>query len=155
MSRRPVQILVYPVRWAGDNWEFLLLRRIPSRGGFWQGVTGGAEWGEPLLDAAERELLEETGLSPLELDQIDFSYALPLDEEDRRLYGPGVEKVEEFVFLAFVEAGEPRLEPEEHDLWRWCRFEEALELLKWPENKEALRRCYLILRGRSGPGART
>jgi 8-oxo-dGTP pyrophosphatase MutT (NUDIX family) len=149
MSRRPTQVLVYPVRWAGDDWEFLLLRRIPSRGGFWQGVTGGAEWGEPLREAARRELLEETGLSPFKLVQIDFAYAIPLDEEDRRLYGPGVKEVEEFIFLAFVEAREPRLDPKEHDRFRWCRFEEALELPKWPENKEALRCCReaLLARG--------
>ncbi len=150
--RRPVQVLVYPVRRAGDDWEFLFLRRIRSRGGFWQGVTGGAEWGEPLAEAARRELREETGLSPVELEQIDFTYALPLDEEDRRLYGP---EVEEFVFLALVEAGEPQLDPGEHDRWRWCRFEEALELVEWPENKKALRRCYRLLQARHGPRTRT
>jgi dATP pyrophosphohydrolase len=101
--------------------------------------------GRPLLDAARRELLEETGLSALELVQMDFAYAIPLDEEDRRLYGPEVEKVEEFVFLAFVGAQEPKLDPKEHDRSRWCRSEEALQLLRWPGNKEALRRCREIL----------
>ncbi len=152
--REPVQVLVYPVRRAGDDWEFLLLRRLESRRGFWQGVTGGVEPGEALAQAARRELLEETGLSPSKLEQIDFCYSLPLDEEDRRLYGAGVEVVDEFVFLAFVEveAGEPKLDPREHDRWRWCRFDEALELLKWPENKEALRRCHRILQARRESG---
>jgi len=45
---------------------------------------------------------------------------------------------------------EPQLDPLEHDEWRWCRFEEALELLYWPENKEALRHCHKILAAR-GP----
>ncbi|MGQ9477859.1 MAG: hypothetical protein ACUVRH_05165 [Candidatus Bipolaricaulia bacterium] len=33
-----------------------------------------------------------------------------------------------------------------------CAQAVLLELLKWPENKEALRRCYRILRARRGPG---
>lgn len=151
MSRRPAQVLVYPVRRAGDDWQFLLLRRISSRGGFWQGVTGGAAWGEALIDAARRELLEETGLAPLELQQIDCSYSLTAEDEWRHLYAADVKELREYAFLALVEAHEPQLDPAEHDRWRWCRFAEALELLTWPENKEALRRCHEVLLNRAKP----
>jgi dATP pyrophosphohydrolase len=123
----------------------LLLHRIPSREGFWQGVSGGVEQGEALAEAAHRELLEETGFVPCQLQQIDCSYSFSMQDEWRALYAPGVEEIKEYVFLACVNAQEPRLDPAEHDQWRWCRFDEALKLLTWPENKEALRRCHEAL----------
>lgn len=46
--------------------EFLCLRRSPGRRlpGVWQPVTGKAEPGERSLEAAAREVLEETGIVP-------------------------------------------------------------------------------------------
>ena len=34
---------------------------------------------------------------------------------------------------------------EEHEEHKWCSFEKAIELLKWPDNKKALKRLNLIL----------
>ncbi len=80
--RVPIQVLVYPVRKRSSaqkrNWECLLLKRIPRREGFWQGVTGAPLEGESLKDAAQLELFEETKLTPLSLVYIDFSYTIPL-----------------------------------------------------------------------------
>ena len=59
--RQPIQVLIYPVKTVGSKWEYLLLRRTASRGGFWQGVTGGVEEDEGVVEAATRELFEETG----------------------------------------------------------------------------------------------
>ena len=42
---------------------YLLLKRQPHRGGFWQPVTGGVEEGEDLKETALRELNEETGIT--------------------------------------------------------------------------------------------
>ena len=87
--RRPVQVLVYPVRSTDDGWRCLLLHRIPQRGGFWQGVTGGGEWGEGLPDAARREMFEETGFRPIELLRIDCTYTFPMQDEWKPDYLPG------------------------------------------------------------------
>ncbi len=51
-------VSVVPV--AADG-RVLLLRRAPSRGGFWQPVTGRIDPGETPIEAARRELREETG----------------------------------------------------------------------------------------------
>jgi dATP pyrophosphohydrolase len=95
LMRQPIQVLTYPVKTAGSGREVLLLRRTASRGGFWQGVTGGVEEGESLVEAARRELYEETGLVPFALEQIDYSYSFPVKEEWWDLYAAGVEEIME------------------------------------------------------------
>ena len=88
------------VRANGDNWEYLLVRRVPKLGTFWQGVTGAAEEGETLVQAAKREVLEETGFSPVKLDSIDFTYRYPVLDEWRGAYGPEPTEIVEHVFVA-------------------------------------------------------
>lgn len=144
--RQPVQVLIYPVRTVGSRWEVLLLRRAASRGGFWQGVTGGVEDGEGLLEAARRELYEETGLVPSALEQIDYSYSFPVEEQWRHLYAAGVEEIVEHVFIALVDRQQEPTLTWEHDQWQWCGYDQALRLLTWPGNIEALKRCQCFLK---------
>jgi 8-oxo-dGTP pyrophosphatase MutT (NUDIX family) len=146
--RQPVQVLIYPVKTVGSQWEVLLLRRTASRGGFWQGVTGGVEDGETLVEAARRELYEETGLVPLSLEQIDYSYSFPVEEEWRDLYAAGVEEIVEYVFLAWVDGQQEPTITWEHDQGQWCSFHQALGLLAWPGNIEALKRCERLMKAR-------
>ncbi len=140
-ARRPVQVLIYLAKKNGEVWEFLLMRRVHRRGGFWQGVSGGAEDREDLIEAARREVSEETGFVLRTIEALGYSYTFPMDAEWKHMYAPDVSRIEEHVFVGLVDGGEPKLS-DEHDKWRWVRLETALELLKWPENKEALRRCY-------------
>ncbi len=71
------------VCWRDD--EVLLIRRgHPPRQGEWSIPGGKVEWGEPLLDAALRELKEETGVTAdilglvevYEILEPDFHYVL-------------------------------------------------------------------------------
>jgi len=149
--RQPLTVLVYPVRPAGDgrSWEYLLLRRTSEREGFWQGVTGALEYSESLEEAAQRELLEETGLIPDELVKIDYCYTFSLEDRWRHLYPSSVAEITEHVFLAFIHTNaEPKIDPKEHDRWTWCSFEEALRKLRWPGNIEALRRCEEVVKAK-------
>jgi 8-oxo-dGTP pyrophosphatase MutT (NUDIX family) len=139
--RRPVQVLVHAVRRTGDGWRYLMLHRVPQRGGFWPGVTRGADWGEELEDAARRELLEETSLPPNELRQVDCSYTTAMQERWRESYGPGAKQIKACVFLAVVEGDDVVLSPDEHDACRWCGCEQALALLACPENTKARQCC--------------
>ena len=142
--RQPVQVLVYPVCNAQASREYLLLHRIAmphlGLGVFWQGVTGGVEAGEGLLEAAARELKEETGLTASRLEPIGHSYSFPIPHEWRRRYDVSVEEIVEHVHLAFVSRQRPVLS-EEHDGYRWCTIDEALALLHYPRNVEALKLC--------------
>ena len=144
--RLPLQVLVYVASRKPTGWHYLLLRRISTRNGHWQGVTGGVEPGETLLQAARRELSEETGFVPSRVEQVDYSYSFPVGHQWRHLYAESVTHVAEYVFVAEVDAHrDPKIDPSEHDMWKWCDVTDALELLKWAENKEALRRCDNLL----------
>ena len=87
--RLPIQVCVFLARAQSDDWKYLLLRRVPRLGAFWQGVTGAPEVGESLIQGAEREVLEETGFSPVKLDPIDRSYRYPVRDEWRNPRGAG------------------------------------------------------------------
>ena len=131
-------------RQGEDGREYLLLHRITKEGAFWQGVTGALEEGETLLQAAAREVLEETEFRPAEIRSLDFSYRFPVIDEWRESYGPGPDEVVEHVFVAEVDGSDPTLSWE-HDAWEWHNPEKAVGMLKWPNNIEGIRRCEAFL----------
>jgi 8-oxo-dGTP pyrophosphatase MutT (NUDIX family) len=117
---RPFEVFVVVRRGT----EYLVVHRVPSGGAYWHGIAGGVEEGESFAEAAARELREETGFDGdvVGLGQ-PFTYL----------------EVTVHTFLVEVPAGwEPELN-EEHDDYRWCTQEEAVDLLYWPEPKELLR----------------
>jgi 8-oxo-dGTP pyrophosphatase MutT (NUDIX family) len=123
--------------------RFLMLRRIPARGGFWQPVGGAPLPGEADLEAAVRETREETGFdvaATVFALGVEYDYALRPEARERwdELYGPGIRSIHVVTFAAEVPALEPRLDPVEHDDFRWCSYEQADALLDWPIEADAL-----------------
>ena len=143
--RVPRQVLVYLHRGG----KFLLLLRTPELGGFWQGVTGAPDHGETDLDAAIREVREETGFDVARtIRPVGYRYEIRPGPDSlywSSLYEPGVEAVPEEVYLAEAGEGEPRLQPLEHIEFRWCSVDEALELLYYENNRVALARAAGLL----------
>jgi dATP pyrophosphohydrolase len=122
--RRTEEVFVFVRR--GDEW--LVLHRSPDGGAYWHGVAGALEDDEEFLEAARRELEEETGLraEPVEVGE---PFVYPVE---------GGEDVVVGAFLVEAPAGwEPVLD-HEHDEYRWCSREEALGLLYWPEPRALL-----------------
>jgi 8-oxo-dGTP pyrophosphatase MutT (NUDIX family) len=121
--------------------ELLVMRRAPERLGYWSLVSGGLEPEETSWHAAVRELREETGLeAQVRKLPISLSYSL-LDDPPaiRARYAPGIERVTVHPFVADASAGwEPTLDAE-HDLYRWCDLDAALELMKYDTARDALR----------------
>jgi dATP pyrophosphohydrolase len=143
--RLPIQVLVYCYRRKADGSEYLMLRRTPKYGAFWQGVTGAPEVGETLLEGAARELKEETQLAPKSLDQVDFGYSFPVEDDWKWAYDPNVTKIDEFVFLAEVADDVEPILSFEHDSFEWAKVERAVGLLKWLNNRNALLYCHQLL----------
>jgi dihydroneopterin triphosphate diphosphatase len=110
---------------------FLVLLRAPFKHGYWHLAAGRVEAGETAVDAAARELLEETELVAPTLDDLGDDL--------------GYDGVRVHAFAARAPADwEPTLN-EEHDEYRWCSLDEALELLRYEEPREALRRAAVLL----------
>jgi len=117
--------------------QFLLIRRAPGRifPGLWQCVTGGLEPGERIPMAALREVREELGFGPAEIEAF---YDL---DQVTHFYDEGPDAiVAGAIFAVRVRLGvEPTLS-HEHDDARWASREEALHLVVWPTYRDTIDR---------------
>jgi lipoyl(octanoyl) transferase len=143
MKRLPRDVSVHLFRHTAEGPRFLMLRRCPSRGGFWQGVSGAPLSGETDTEAAVREVGEETGFDVTDSIfalGVSYAYALRPDLADRweQVYGAGVESISVCAFAAEIREGDPTLDPSEHDAFSWCSYDEAHSLLDWPIENDAL-----------------
>ncbi len=133
--RAPFQVLVFPYQILNEQPRYLIGKR--SDNGVWQAISGGGEDSESILEAAKRELKEETSLIGCDWQQLDSMCMLP------KVHYAGHESwtnhqfvVPEYSFSVRVST-EPQLS-NEHTKFRWCGFQEASELLKYDSNRIAL-----------------
>jgi len=73
--RAPFQVLVFPYKQQDETVLFLICLRRDL--GFWQPISGGGEDTETSLEAAKRELNEETALLGKNWLQLDSMCTLP------------------------------------------------------------------------------
>ena len=135
---RSVQVVVFTER--AEKRLYLLLRRVPSHGGFWQSVTGSLEDGETHLQAAVREVREETGFTVREneLIDLDLTKVFEIAEQWRPKYAPGVTRNEEVCFAVSVQHGGVEIDRLEHDEYVWVDYAAAVEMLYWEGNRRTL-----------------
>ena len=115
--------------------EILLIHRAPGRefAGLWQCVTGKLEAGETMVEGALRELAEETGLGPRDIEQLGETDMVNWFHE-----APSDRVVCEVVFAARVRPDASVALSHEHDDLRWCTSAEAHELVVWPAYDRAI-----------------
>jgi len=138
----------------GAEHLFLLLRRIPEHGGFWQSVTGSLEVDETHRQAALREVYEETGFNAEDSQLIDLGLINTFEISPQWLpkYAPGVTHNEEVCFGLLITRQEPVLDSREHDAFLWVSYDEATALLYWESNRRALEVAKTRLVEDSGSG---
>ena len=129
---RIVEVCVF--RFERDRPWYLLLHRSRTEKiypGLWQFISGSIDLNESALDAAFRELQEETGIKPFAFWVVPFVNSFYDHNYDAVNLSP--------LFAAQVEAGlDPKLS-DEHFEFGWYPYEEALKKLVWPGQKQGLR----------------
>lgn len=120
--------------------ECLLLERVEPAG-FWQSVTGALRPEESPVDAAEREVREETGIEPDALRDAGITRRFPILPAWRSRYAPGVEEnIETLWYLELPEASPISLNPAEHRDYRWLPIDDAIATVSSWTNREGLER---------------
>ncbi|MHA2249281.1 MAG: NUDIX domain-containing protein, partial [Candidatus Kariarchaeaceae archaeon] len=137
-------ISVYPIRYVSGRWEHLIIKRATVSYN-WQCVTGGVERDESPLEAAHRELFEETAyrtktLIPFTYDENFFIDDEPYGEHDDKLLEEFLKTIENIIYIAVIEEHqEPVLDPKEHTDWLWCNYQTAYEKILWAIEKKQFR----------------
>jgi 8-oxo-dGTP pyrophosphatase MutT (NUDIX family) len=119
------------VRLQGDVPRYLIVtsKSNPQR---WVFPKGHIDPGETPAAAAEREVLEEAGVDAKLVERVG-SVEFKKDGRDARVA---------FFLMQYARS----LGPGEDRKRRWCRYEEAMELLSSESNRELLRRAHPLIR---------
>jgi 8-oxo-dGTP pyrophosphatase MutT (NUDIX family) len=110
-EKKKVQVIIL------SQGKVLLLKLAKNRGGFWQNITGGVDKGEDFIEAAKREMLEETGF------KTNVEY-IPFDFKFKNQYG---ESVNEQVFVAKLEHLIDPVLSHEHETFKWVDLQTISE----------------------------
>lgn len=134
--KRPESVLVVVFTARG---EVLCLRRVEPAD-FWQSVTGSLSWHETAVEAAVREVREETGLVA-DFDLVDTGIVnrYPIHSAWRARYAPNVTHNTEHVFCLRLREPQPViLNPDEHAEFRWLPRDEAAKQAASDTDRDAI-----------------
>ncbi len=129
---RPTAVALIVVRDAGDAARVLVMRRRGGAfAGVWNLVTGMIEERESAVDAALRELREETALE---------ATAVYTAERLDAFYDPTTDAVHVVpIFVAIVAPHSAVTLDASHDAHEWLPFHEAAERLEFAIHRDAVR----------------
>lgn len=135
--RAPFQILAIPYRTTNNTPEFCVFHR--SDIDQWQFIAGGGEDDETPVQAAKREISEESGVDADNIIELKSMCYIPTDIFPRLHFYNWPEDtyvVPEYAF-GFECADEIELS-REHTEFLWLTYEDAYAKLKWDSNRTAL-----------------
>jgi dATP pyrophosphohydrolase len=122
--------------------QVLIMERA-DKAVFWQSVTGSIEDSETPLQAAIREVFEETGLDATQYDLQDWqvSNIYEIYPHWRHRYAPGIIENTEHLFGLELPSPLPiKLSPNEHIHYEWVDWREAAKRVFSWTNVDALKR---------------
>lgn len=124
---------LYPYRIDDGEVTFLLFKRAKGKiyEGQWRMIGGKVEPGETYWEAALRELLEETALTPSKMWTIPSLNLFYEHSSDSILQIPA--------FAAEIDRGDAIRLDREHTEYSWVEPDEVSEYLYWPEQIRLIR----------------
>ena len=138
MVRAPFQILVFPFyRNEHDEIMYAIFKRSDAH--YYQAIAGGGEDDETSTQAAKRETFEESGI-PQESKYIilDSKNTVPVEGVAGYFrWGEDTYVIPEHCFGVEVKNQQLTLS-EEHTKYKWVNYEDAINMLNWHSNKNAL-----------------
>lgn len=127
---------IIPLRWQNNTWEYLLVQAHKKWWGF---PKGHAEENEDGLNAAKRELLEETGL---QVETLLFDQ--PLEEFYQfTTQGEWIHKTVTY-WIGQV-SGNVSIQQEELADFIWLPFEKAVAQITYEEAKQICRNAQKLI----------
>ena len=135
--RAAFQILGIPFRIKNGKPEYSVFCRADDKS--FQFVAGGGENDETPLEAAKREILEESGITPdniIELTSLSYLPVTIIHESLRRHWDKNIYVIPEYTFG--YECDSDILISHEHLDILWLNFDEAYKKLTWDSNRTAL-----------------
>jgi 8-oxo-dGTP pyrophosphatase MutT (NUDIX family) len=129
----------YVLRRGRDGPEALVLRRAPGgrSPGSWETVHGHIESGETPVQAARREVREETGLEPARLYNVSRVESFYRHRTDEIVLIP--------VFACILDGAASVRTSAEHDRAEWLPPSQAVARFSWPRERRALEDVLSIL----------
>ncbi len=127
------RVAVYVFRHLAGGTQFLQLHRAAGSGdyaGTWQTVYGGIKSGETAINAALRELQEETQLVPTNFFQVEYLESFYHRARDRVTVLP--------VFAAQIAPRAKVILDAEHDDYRWVDLADVGAHFVWRVQRQAV-----------------
>ena len=135
MKKIPISVLVIIYT---KNKDILLLKKNNDKD-MWQSVTGSLNENEKPIDAAKREVFEETGLTSDEIFDCNKQYIFEIYEMWRHKYEDGVTHNTEHVFLLELEEKiDIVIDKSEHLQYEWLSRVKAAEKVFSHTNRQAI-----------------
>lgn len=137
MARAPynVHVFLYRVKENGDR-EYAMFHRSDNE--IWQGICGGGEDGETIIESALREAYEEAGLPQHSifhrLDTLSYIPATVFKASEH--WGRDVVVIPMYFFATLYDGN--IILSNEHTEYKWCNLQEAMNLMYWNDQKNAL-----------------
>ena len=146
MSRKPINVLIFPYFIDKNNKiKFAIFKRADMK--IWQGISGGVEGEETLLEAAQRECYEEAKIDKNnQFIQLDSVSSIPRYHFNNN-WGNSVFVVKENSFGVRVDTLNLKISSE-HTKYKWVDFSDGKNMLKFDSNKNALWELYERLKNK-------
>lgn len=136
--RAPYNVLVLPYLQKKDKVLFCLFKREDLK--VWQFIAGGGEEGETPIISAQRESFEEAGISDdLSYKELESMCYVSVDNFSEEVKKHWKKRYVIPVYSFYVELYSEKIYiSHEHTEYRWCTYDEAMNLLHFDLDKTAL-----------------